>query len=156
MKFRTQLGLLVPLLGLLLSSGPAVAEDPRWPLWPSELQRIHKAFAPNEEGIEVPDTERLAAIRVTDAYATPLIEPILLQALKDSSVQVVRDALIRCIEREILACTPESETIWANTRSTTSLRMYALRVLLLDPTKEHVDHLLAAMQSADPQIRTVA
>ena len=156
MKSMAQLGLLGAFVSILLASGPAVADDKHWPLWPSELLRMQDALKPTEDGLDTPDAERLAAIRATDAYATTLIEPLLLMALKDSSSQVVRDALVRCSERKILSCAPAAAEIWGNPIYTTSLRMYALRVLLLEPTKEHVDQLLGAMQSPDPQVRTVA
>jgi len=156
MKSRARLSLLGTLLASLLVSGPAAADEQHWPLWPSEIQRLLEVFAPVENGPEIPHSEQLAAIRATDAYATELIEPVLLRALDNSSVQVARDALVRCGERKLLACAPSAAKIWANPANPTSLRMYALRVLLLDPTKEHVDQLLGAMQSADPQVRTVA
>ncbi len=143
-------------LWLLTAASGVDASDKRWPAWPSELGRLANAFEPDETGNLANDALRVAAVRETDAYATSLIEPILLKALQDPSNQVKRDALIRCGEREMLSCSERAAELWGNPRATTSLRMYALRVLLIDPKTSHVDLLVTAMQAPDPQLRTMA
>ncbi len=136
-------------------SQPAASET-RWPLWPSEVERIAQAFEPLEDGSVPSDSLRLAALRETDAYATALVAPIIVRALDDPANHVKRDALIRCSERELLACSERALELWSNPRATSSLRMYALRVLLLDPKPGNVDLLVSAMQASDPQLRTMA
>ncbi|MEZ4383170.1 MAG: HEAT repeat domain-containing protein [Nannocystaceae bacterium] len=147
-----------PLAGLALGlffglARPAAAEpERRWPLWPTEID--YAAAALRDDAAT--ESQRQSALDALDAYATPLVEPYILTALRDDSPQLRRDALQACDRRRLKSCVDDARRLWLAPQSELSNRLYALRVLLLDPTAAHVDLLLAALREPAELLRIEA
>src|SRR5688500_8913505 len=74
-----RLGTGLPLaLGLVFgSTDVAASESPRWPRWPTEVDRAAAPLRKNGEQLS-PDPERVDAVLSLEAFATPVIEPWIL------------------------------------------------------------------------------
>lgn len=147
-------GLLVAVFGLVAVS--ARADEPRrWPLWPTEVTRAAEPLAaPQEAEFRiVRDSRRVAAVRELDAFATPLVAPILVAALEDRASAVRREVLQSCLERQLLACAPAARKIWQTELDDPALRVAALRVVVLAPDGDRLQLFLAALRDQDPLIR---
>ena len=148
---------ILPLLGLVsLVGAPArtIAAEPeghRWPLWPTELDRIGAPLMN-----DAPESERRTALHALQPYATPLVEPLILRALEDPSPQIRRDALQSCADRQMLACVATAERLWAEPLGDLSGRLYSLRLMLLDPTPERIGLVLGALRENAPLLRIEA
>lgn len=144
---------------LLLATLPAFAsdtasaegEDGRFPIWPTEIDRI---AAPLRDAAMMSETARIAALEELAEYATPVILPDLELALTDPSPEVRRMALELCASRQILACVDEAETMWEEGEG--SVRLMALQLLSLDPTPEHLELVYEAMRDPNDLIREQA
>lgn len=141
------------LLSLPTLPRAATASDGRWPTWPTEIERIAAPLVSVERPSH--DRDRAAAIVRLESYATPVIEPLVIEALKDPSTQVRREALRVCYLRRIAGCIEPAEATWAENGEPT-LRVAALRVLALDPTPEHLAALLEALRDPGDQMRAQA
>ncbi|HLT38439.1 MAG TPA: hypothetical protein VK034_19265, partial [Enhygromyxa sp.] len=144
---------------LLLASLPAFmpdtaageGEDGRFPIWPTEIDRI---AAPLRDPAVMSETARIAALEELSEYATAVILPDLELALTDPSPEVRRMALDLCGRRQILACVDEAETLWQEGEG--SVRLMALQLLSLDPTPEHLELIYEAMRDPNDLIREQA
>lgn len=148
---------LAALVGLAVLAAPvAHADEPRrWPLWPTEVTRAGAPLlaAPDTELRLSRDTRRVAAVHALDAFATPLVAPILLAALDDRASVVRREVLQACLERQLLECAPAARKIWQTELDDPALRVAALRVVVLAPDPERLQLFLAALRDPDPLIR---
>lgn len=149
---------LAALIALAVAGGTAVAPgaragERRWPLWPSEVRRAAEPLVTAPESGVVREGRRVAAIRDLDAYATPLVAPILLAALGDRSSLVRREVLHACLERQLLECVPAARKIWLGELDDAPLRVAALRVVLMGPDPDRLQLFLAALRDADALIR---
>ncbi len=152
---------LLPLLGALCLLGtatPASSAEPeghRWPLWPTELDRLGEAL--RSDGPEpATESERRSALQALHPYATPLVEPLLLRALEDPSPQIRRDALQSCADRQMRACVETADRLWAEPLGDLSGRLYSLRLMLLDPRPERIGLVLGALRETAPLLRIEA
>ncbi|MFO7565107.1 MAG: HEAT repeat domain-containing protein [Enhygromyxa sp.] len=144
---------------LLLASLPAFVPDTasgegsdgRFPIWPSEIDRI---AAPLRDPAMMSETARIAALEELSEFATAVILPDLELALTDPSPEVRRMALQLCVDRQILACVDEAEAMWEQGEG--SVRLMALQLLSLDPTPEHLDLVYEAMRDPNDLIREQA
>ncbi|MBL8974531.1 MAG: HEAT repeat domain-containing protein, partial [Myxococcales bacterium] len=150
-----RLALLAPLLLLTSLSTRAHAGD-RWPLWPSEIDRVADPLQAGEPGQPrvIPEAHKLQALRALERYPTALVEPILLATVGDDApTGVRREALHACLERQLLTCIPAALSRW-QTDSDTGVRIAALRVLA--QSSAHSELLLAALRDADESVRAEA
>ena len=134
---------------------PAHGAD-RWPLWPSEIDRVAEPLRVPEAGklLVVPEAHKLQALRALERYPTALVEPILLATVSDDApTGVRREALHACLERQLHSCIPAALTRW-QTDSDTGVRIAALRVLA--QSSAHAELLLAALRDADESVRAEA
>lgn len=140
---------------LLGPSGIVAADRPRFPRWPTEVDRI--AGPLYSRGSDRPASERMRAdaLLALDAYATEVIEGPLLWALDDPSLQVRREALRLCFERAVTSCIDGAATLY-NDGLEPSLRIAALRVLALDPNPRSASILIAALRDGSESIRSQA
>ena len=129
------------------------AGEGRWPAWPTEVESIAAPLVSVERPSH--DRDRAAAIVRLEEYATPVIERLVVDALKDPSTQVRREALRVCYLRRILGCIEPAEATWEEGAEPT-LRVAALRVLALDPTPQHLAVLLEALRDPGDQMRAQA
>lgn len=144
---------------LLLASLPAFAsettlaagDDGRFPIWPTEIDRI---AAPLRDPGMMSETARIAALEELSEYATAVILPDIELALTDPSPEVRRMALQLCATRQILACVDEAEAMWEQGEG--SVRLMALQLLSLDPTPEHLALVYEAMRDPNDLIREQA
>ena len=65
---------------LLSIPSAASAGEGRWPAWPTEIERIAAPLLSVERPSH--DRDRAAAIVRLEEYATPVIEPLVIEALK--------------------------------------------------------------------------
>lgn len=145
-------------LGATLAAAPAhvAAQPPRWPTWPTEVERVAAFLARGAGGKALAgERERITAMQALDGLATGAILPTLLHALDDESPQVRREALRMCFEREVVACVPAAVRLWDEGGEPT-VRVAALRVLALDPQPERVAILVDALRDPAEVIRTQA
>ncbi|MBK9755152.1 MAG: HEAT repeat domain-containing protein [Nannocystis sp.] len=148
-----RLALLV-LTGLTLA-GPAAAGE-RWPLWPSEIDRIAEPLRAGEAraALVVPEAHKLQALRALERYPSALVEPILLATLDaEAPTGVRREALLACFERQLASCGPAALVRW-QTDSDSGVRIAALRVLAQSSSNAAL--LLAALRDADESVRAEA
>jgi len=145
------------LVGMLLLPAHAGAEpSPRWPTWPTEVDRVAAFLARDVSGKELAgERERVAAIQELDQFATGAILPTILHALDDDSPQVRREALRMCFERELMACMPGAARQWEDGGEPT-VRVAALKVLALDPVAERATILIEALRDPSEVIRVQA
>lgn len=141
---------------LVVAPQPTHAQPPRWPTWPTQVDRIADILGRDAKGKEVSgERERVAAMQQLDRFATGAILDPLLVALEDDSAQVRRDALRMCFEREIVACIPGAEHRWEEGGEPT-VRVAALKVLALDPQPSRVAILIDALRDPSEVIRAQA
>lgn len=145
-------------LAALIAPVAAADDRGRWPLWPTEVERVAEPMRAGPEGeIKlVPETRRVAALRALERYATPLVAPILVEALSDRSGNVRREALQACLERALLACVPAARQIWQTELSDPGLRIAALRVIAQDPDPGRTPLLLGALRDGEESVRAEA
>lgn len=138
---------------LLALPGTASGEDGdgRFPIWPTEIDRI---AGPLRDPSMMSETARLAALDELGEYATAVILPDLELALSDPSMEVRKLALQICASRQILACVDEAEQMWEEGEG--SVRLMALKLLSQDPTPEHLDLIYEAMRDPSDVIREQA
>lgn len=139
----------------LLLAGPAHAGE-RWPLWPSELDRIADPLRVDETDKlrVVPEAHKLQALRALERYPSALVEPILLTTIvAETTAGVRREALHACFERQLQSCSPGALTRW-QTDSDTGVRIAALRILA--QSSAHAELVLAALRDADEAVRAEA
>lgn len=152
---RGVVGVLVGAL-LLAPASTSAQPLPRWPTWPTEVERVAAFLARDVHGKELAgERERVAAILELDGFATAAILPTLLHALDDDSPQVRREALRMCFEREVLACVPGAARQWEDGGEPT-VRVAALKVLALDPEPERATLLIEALRDPSEVIRAQA
>ncbi|MCB9752871.1 MAG: HEAT repeat domain-containing protein [Myxococcales bacterium] len=153
-----------PVLGASVVLGSLVGTraraDERWPLWPTEVEVV---AAPLRSGASVgpptrvaPESVRLDALTKLEDYPEVLILDDLLLAIGDRSSTVKRAALQQCIARVLHSCIPRAVEIWNDSSVDASVRMYALELMLLDPSDAHVEALLIALQDPTEQLRNAA
>lgn len=146
-------------LAVLAAAAPAAAGEPRhWPLWPSEVARVAEPLRPLPGGElrVIPETRKIAAVRALDRYPTPLVAPLLVEALDDRASGVRREALAACLERQIVACAAPARRIWTVEIMDPALRISALRVVALGGEPDRLPLFLAALRDPDEQIRAEA
>ncbi len=144
------------LCGLLALPQQPSAEPPRWPTWPTQVERVAVLLARDVHGKETAgERERVAAIQELDRFATGAILDTLLEALDDASTQVRREALRMCFEREVVACIPGALRGWDDGGEPT-VRVAALRVLALDPDPGRATILIDALRDPSEVIRAQA
>lgn len=139
----------------LLLAAPAHAGE-RWPLWPSEIDRVADPLRVDGTGkpMVIPEAHKLQALRALERYPSALVEPILLATiLGEATAGVRREALHACFERQLLSCSSGALTRW-QTDSDTGVRIAALRVLA--QSSSHAELLLAALRDADESVRAEA
>lgn len=142
-----------PLVSGIGVSGEAVAseEQGRFPVWPTEIDRI---AAPLRDPTMMSESARLAALAELSEYATEVILNDLEFALTDPSPEVRSQALQLCADRRLLACVDEAEKMWEEGEG--SVRLMALKLLSQDPTQEHLDLIYEAMRDPNDVIRQQA
>lgn len=144
-------------LTLLLSVAlplTAHAAPPRWPSWPSAVDRDAAALLDPEFSSH--DRDRVAALIRLQRYPTALIEPALVMALtEDPSLQVVREALRICYLRRASVCLDPATALYRDGKNPT-LQAPALRVIATDPGGKRLDILLEAMLDPSNTIRAEA
>jgi len=150
----------IAVLGALAVLGIAApahgGETPRWPRWPTEVDRAAAPLRKSGVASELaPDNERSDAVIALEAFATPVLEPWILLALDDPATSVKREALRVCYERELASCIAPATELWRRA-SEPALRMAALRVVALDPQAERLDLLLAALREDTDTMRAQA
>jgi HEAT repeat protein len=144
---------------LLLATLPALAPDAdaaeepdgRFPIWPTEIDRI---AAPLRDPTMMSESARIAALDELGEYATEVILPDLELALTDPSPEVRKVALRMCASRQILACVDEAEQMWEEGEG--SVRLMALTLLSQDPTPEHLQLVYDAMRDPNDLVREQA
>lgn len=125
--------------------------DGRFPVWPSEVDRI---AAPLRDPATATESVRMAALQELQQFATVVILPEIELALTDPSPEVRRIALTLCATRRILACVPEAERQWIEGEA--SVRMVALGLLSEDPSEAHLQILYDAMRDPNDLLREQA
>lgn len=125
--------------------------DGRFPVWPSEVDRI---AAPLRDPATATESVRMAALQELQQFATVVILPEIELALTDPSPEVRRIALTLCATRRILACVPEAERQWVEGEA--SVRMVALGLLSEDPSEAHLQILYDAMRDPNDLLREQA
>jgi HEAT repeat protein len=143
--------LLATLPAFVPDAASAQSEEGRFPIWPTEIDRI---AAPLRDPAMMSETARIAALEELAEYATAVILPDLELALTDPSPEVRRMALQLCVTRQILACVDEAEAMWEQGEG--SVRLLALQLLSLDPTADHLDLVYQAMRDPNDLIREQA
>lgn len=132
----------------------AHAAPPRWPSWPSSVDRDAAPLVDPEYSNH--DRDRVAALIRLQRYPTPLIEDALRMALtEDPSLQVVREALRICYLRRASVCLDPATAIYREGKNPT-LAAPALRVIATDPGGKRLDLLLEAMLDPSNTIRAEA
>ena len=106
------------------SSEGAVDQQGRFPIWPTEIDRV---AAPLRDPAMMSESARIAALEELAEYATVVILPDLEFALSDPSPEVRRLALELCVTRQVLACVDEAEQMWIDGEG--SVRLMALELL---------------------------
>ncbi|MBV1862658.1 MAG: HEAT repeat domain-containing protein [Nannocystaceae bacterium] len=146
-------GRLTLLLSIVLPLS-AHAAPPRWPSWPSAVDRDAAALLDPE--FSTHDRDRVAALIRLQRYPTPLIEGALVTALtQDPSVQVVREALRICYLRRASACLDPATKLYQEGKNP-MLQAPALRVISTDPGGDRLEILLEAMLDPSNTIRAEA
>lgn len=146
-------GRLTLLLSLALPCS-AHAAPPRWPSWPSAVDRDAAALLDPEYSNH--DRDRVAALIRLQRYPTPLIADALVLALtEDPSIQVVREALRICYLRRAAVCLDPATELYRDGKNST-LQAPALRVIATDPGGKRLDILLEAMLDPSNTIRAEA
>ncbi len=144
----------LPAFSATAEAGPPVPEvdpvepDGRFPIWPSEVDRI---AAPLRDPASATETVRVAALDELRQFATSVIMPEIDLALTDPSPEVRRLALELCTSRRILACVPAAEKMWEEGEG--SVRMMALQLLSQDPSEQHLALLYEAMRDPNDLMR---
>jgi HEAT repeat protein len=136
-----------------LASETAAADESegRFPVWPTEIDRI---AAPLRDPTMMSESARVAALEELSEYATEVILTDLEFALTDPSPEVRTMALRLCADRRLLACVDEAEKMWEEGEG--SVRLMALQLLSQDPTQEHLDLIYEAMRDPNDVIREQA
>lgn len=147
----------VALTAALLAPGSADATPaaPRFPLWPTEVDRAAGPLYSRGTERQASERQRADAVLALDEFATPIIETPLLWALEDPSLQVRREALRLCFERAVVACIDGAATLY-NDGLEPSLRIAALKVLALDGRPRSASILIAALRDNSEAIRAQA
>src|SRR5690242_18148947 len=144
---------------IMIATLPALASDTagadesegRFPVWPTEIDRI---AAPLRDPTMMSEGARVAALEELSQYATEVILTDLEFALTDPSPEVRTMALRLCSDRRLLQCVDEAEKMWEEGEG--SVRLMALQLLSQDPTQEHLDLIYEAMRDANDVIREQA
>jgi HEAT repeat protein len=144
---------------LMLATLPALASDiaaagepdGRYPVWPTEIDRI---AAPLRDPTIMSESARIAALEELEVYASEVILPDLELALSDPSPEVRKLALQLCASRHLIACVDEAEQLWEGGEG--SVRLLALQLLSQDPTQAHLELVYAAMRDPNDLIREQA
>ncbi|KIG17419.1 HEAT repeat protein [Enhygromyxa salina] len=138
---------------LPLASEAAATEPPdgRYPVWPTEIDRIAQ---PLRDPTITSESARIAALAELEDYATEVILPDLELALTDPSPEIRKLALQLCATRHLLACVDEAEQMWEEGEG--SVRLLALQLLSRDPTPAHLDLVYDAMRDPNDLIREQA
>lgn len=136
--------------------GPAAsAQAPRFPVWPTEVDRvaapIYGVGTENQAG----ERQRADAVAALDEFATPVIVMPLLVALDDPAVQVRREALRLCWERRVADCIDGAATLFGDGPEP-SLRIAALRVLAMEAGPRSAAILIGALRDKSEAIRAQA
>lgn len=141
-------------LGALLALAVATpaSADQRWPVWPTELDRLTE---PLFDISGTPEAERYAAFLGLYDYATPVIEEVVIRAADDPAPQIRRDALELCAIRGLVGCIPAAVRAW-NVGGDTIERMHALKVIALEPTEARALVLFSALRDPDESMRVRA
>jgi len=145
-------------LGLALLApepGHAAPSAPRYPLWPTEVDRAAGPLYSRGTERQASERQRADAVLALDEFATPIIETPLLWSLEDPSLQVRREALRLCFERAVVACIDGAATLY-NDGLEPSLRIAALKVLALDGHPRSASILIAALRDNSEAIRAQA
>lgn len=138
-------------LALSLVTPGSTWAGPRWPTWPTEVDRVAAPLSSDERGPGA-ERDRLGALSGLESFATPVIEAPVVAAIDDRSSAVRREALRICWLREMTACIPAASRIWGNGTDPT-LRVAALRVLSLDPDPSRLALLLGALRDPSDELR---
>jgi HEAT repeat protein len=136
---------------LASDSADASEAQGRFPVWPTEIDRI---AAPLRDPTMMSESARVAALEELSEYATEVIITDLEFALTDPSPEVRTRALQLCADRRLLACVDEAEKMWEEGEG--SVRLMALQLLSQDPTQEHLDLIYEAMRDPNDVIREQA
>ncbi len=144
-------------LALILAAPAAASAAERWPLWPSEVQRVAEPLRARQarNPLVVPEVHKLQALRALERYPTALVTQILLEALADPVASVRRDAFQACLERVLLDCIPAATREWRD-RADLGASIAAMRVLALDPGTVVQMVLLEALRDPEESIRAEA
>jgi HEAT repeat protein len=136
-----------------LASDTAAADGPdgRYPVWPTEIDRI---AGPLRDPTIMSESARIAALEELEVYASEVILPDLELALSDPSPEVRKLALQLCASRHLIACVDEAEQMWEGGEG--SVRLLALQLLSQDPTPAHLDLVYEAMRDPNDLIREQA
>lgn len=129
----------------------AEGADGRYPVWPTELDRI---AAPLRDPASMSESARIAALGELSEFASEVILPDLELALTDPSPEVRKTALQLCAERQLLACVGAAETMWEEGEG--GVRLMALELLSRQPTAEHLELLREAMDDPSDLMREQA
>jgi HEAT repeat protein len=140
-----------PLVSGVAPEALASEAEGRFPIWPTEIDRI---AAPLRDPTMMSESARIAALAELSEYATEVILGDLEFALTDPSPEVRSQALQLCAERRLLACVDEAEKMWEEGEG--SVRLMALKLLSQDPTQEHLDLIYEAMRDPNDVIRQQA
>lgn len=144
--------LVIAVCGLIPGTAHASGPGPRWPLWPTEIDRV---TAPLRGPDRADEGTRIKAVRTLEAYATPVIETALAAALEDPSPRVLSEVLKLCFARAASRCVAPAATLWSESTDD-GVRTDALRVLALDAAPSRVAILLDALRDQDSAIRQKA
>ncbi|PRP98106.1 HEAT repeat domain-containing protein [Enhygromyxa salina] len=151
MKARLPALIIATLPALASEAAAADVPDGRYPVWPTEIDRIAQ---PLRDPTIMSESARIAALEELDAYASEVILPDLELALTDPSPEVRKIALQLCASRHLLACVDEAEQMWETGEG--SVRLLALQLLSQDPTPAHLDLVYEAMRDPNDLIREQA
>lgn len=136
---------------LVPDTAAASEGEGRFPIWPTEIDRI---AAPLRDPTMMSESARVAALEELSQYATEVILTDLEFALTDPSPEVRTMALRLCADRRLLQCVDEAEKMWEEGEG--SVRLMALQLLSQDPTQEHLDLIYEAMRDPNDVIREQA
>lgn len=143
--------LLLGLPALIAERVEASEGEGRYPVWPTEIDRV---AAPLRDPTSMSESARIAALEELAEYASDVILPDLELALTDPSPEVRKLALELCAQRQLVACVDEAEQMWEEGEG--SVRLMALRLLSRDPTPEHLELIYEAMRDPNDLIREQA